>query len=170
MALLIRTARAGDAPLLGAAERAIAATPGRLASQPHEIRDDQLRETIDELEGTYGVFLVAEDGGEIVGHAFLEPLALAATAHVVRLTIAVHEGHQRRGVGRALMNALLAWARATPTVEKVELQVRATNAAAIALYQSLGFVEEGRKTRRLKIGPNVYLDDVYMAMWVGALS
>jgi hypothetical protein len=38
---------------------------------------------------------------------------------------------------------------------------------AIALYRSFGFIEEGRKTRRLKIGPNEYLDDVYMALWVG---
>ncbi len=50
---------------------------------------------------------------------------------------------------------------------KVELQVRSSNERAIALYRSLGFVEEGRKTRRLKIGPNKYLDDLYMALWVG---
>jgi putative acetyltransferase len=81
--------------------------------------------------------------------------------------IAVHEGHQRQGVGRALMNSLLRWARSNPRVEKVELQVRSSNEPAIALYRSLGFVEEGRKTRRLKIGPNEYLDDVYMALWVG---
>jgi ribosomal protein S18 acetylase RimI-like enzyme len=40
-------------------------------------------------------------------------------------------------------------------------------ARAIALYRSLGFAEEGRKTRRLKIGPNEYIDDLYMALWVG---
>jgi RimJ/RimL family protein N-acetyltransferase len=65
------------------------------------------------------------------------------------------------------MNALLRWARSNPRVEKVELQVRSSNEPAIALYRSLGFVEEGRKTRRLKIGRNEYLDDVYMALWVG---
>lgn len=68
------------------------------------------------------------------------------TSHVVWLTIAVHEGHQRRGVGRLLMNELLAWARSNPHVEKVELQVRSSNEPAIALYRLLGFVEEGRKT------------------------
>jgi putative acetyltransferase len=91
----------------------------------------------------------------------------AVTAHVVRLTIAVHEGHQGQGVGRALMDALLAWAQAEPRVDKVELQVCATNARAIELYASLGFVEEGRKTKRLQIAPGEYLDDVYMALWVG---
>lgn len=154
--------------MLAAAERAIAAVPGRLASTPAEIEDDAVRKTIVGLEERcQGVYLVAEEAAAIVGHAFLEPLPLAATSHVVRLTIAVHEGYQRRGIGTALMNELLSWARSTAHVEKVELQVRSSNEPAIALYRSLGFVEEGRKTRRLKIGPNHYLDDIYMALWVG---
>jgi ribosomal protein S18 acetylase RimI-like enzyme len=164
----IRDARPEDAPLLAAAERAIARVPGKLASRPSEIDDDALRDKIVDLEAHgRGIFLVAEEAGTVVGHAFLEPLPLAATSHVVRLTLAVHEGHQRQGVGTALMNDLLEWARSNPRVEKVELQVRSSNEGAIALYRSLGFVEEGRKTRRLKVGPGEYIDDVYMALWVG---
>jgi ribosomal protein S18 acetylase RimI-like enzyme len=164
----LREARQEDAPHLAAAERAIASVPGKLAPLPDEIDDDAVRKKIQELHDLgHGIYLVAERSGILVGHAFLEPLLLAATAHVVRLTIAVHEGHHRQGVGRALMNELLRWARSNPRVEKVELQVRSTNEAAIALYRSLGFVEEGRKTRRIKIGPHAYIDDVYMALWVG---
>ncbi|PCC68123.1 Ribosomal protein S18 acetylase RimI [Nannocystis exedens] len=164
----IRNARPEDAPLLAAAERAIARVPGRLASRPDEIDDDAVRRTIVDLEARgRGIYLVAEREGTIAGHAFLEALSLAVTSHVVRLTIAVHEGHQGQGVGRALMHELLRWARSNPRVEKVELQVRSSNDRAIALYRSLGFVEEGRKTRRLKIGPDAYLDDIYMALWVG---
>jgi putative acetyltransferase len=166
---LIRGARPEEAPLLAAAERTIAGVPGKLASRPDEIHDEDLRKRILDFDDRRrGIFLVAEHAGAIVGHAFLEPISpLAVTSHVVRLTIAVHDGHQRQGVGRAIMNALLQWARLNARVEKVELQVRSTNEPALALYRSLGFVEEGRKTRRLKIGPNEYIDDVYMAMWVG---
>src|SRR5579872_4226425 len=164
----IREARREDASLLAAAERAIVGVPGKLASTPDEIDDDAVRKKILDLEDrSRGIYLVAERAGTVVGHALLEPLSLAATSHVVRLTIAVHEGHQRQGVGRVLMNELLRWARSNPRVEKIELQVRSSNERAMALYQSLGFVEEGRKTRRLKIAPNQYLDDVYMALWVG---
>jgi RimJ/RimL family protein N-acetyltransferase len=164
----VRKARREDAPVLAAAERAIASVLGRLASIPDEIDDDAVRKKILDLNGcSRGIYLVAEHEGTVVAHAFLEPLSLATTSHVVRLTIAVHEGHQRRGFGRALMSELLSRARSNPRVEKVELQVRASNERAIALYRSFGFVEEGRKTRRLKIGPNEYLDDVYMALWVG---
>jgi putative acetyltransferase len=166
--LSIRGARREDAELLAAAERAIARVPGRLASRPEEIDDDAVRKMIvDLVDRGRGAFLVAERTGAVVGHAFLEPLPLAVTSHVVRLTLAVHEGHQRQGVGRALINDLLRWARSDPRVEKVELQVRSSNEGAVALYRSLGFVEEGRKTRRLKIGPGEYIDDLYMAMWVG---
>ncbi len=166
--LTIRRARPEDAPLLAAAERAIARVPGRLASRPEEIDDGAVRRMIVELEERgRGAFLVAERAGVVLGHGHLEPLALAVTSHVVRLTLAVHEGHQGQGVGRALMVELLRWARAAHAVEKVELQVRASNDRAIGLYRSLGFVEEGRKTRRLKLAPDTYLDDIYMALWVG---
>lgn len=166
----IRNARPEDAPRLAAAERAIARVPGMLASRPEEISDDAVRRAILNLEDPgRGIYLVAERAGTIVGHALLEALSLAVTSHVVRLTIAVHEGHQGQGIGRALMDELLRWARSNPRVEKVELQVRSSNDRAIALYRSLGFVEEGRKTRRLKISPDTYLDDVYMALWVGLL-
>ena len=164
----IRRARQEDAPLLAAAEREIARLPGRLAPRPEEIDDEAVRKTIVDLnERGRGLYLVARFDDALVGHAFLDPIPLAVTSHVVRLTIVVHEGHQRRGIGRTLMNELVSWARASPRVEKIELQVRSSNAGAIALYRSLGCVEEGRKTRRLKFGPNEYLDDVYMALWVG---
>jgi ribosomal protein S18 acetylase RimI-like enzyme len=65
------------------------------------------------------------------------------------------------------MNELLRWAQRNPRVEKVELHVRSSNEPAIALYRSLGFVEDRRKTRRLKLGPNEYVDDICMALWVG---
>jgi len=164
----VRRARPEDAPVLAAAEREIARVPGQLASRPDEIDEGAVRRMIVDFdERRLGVYLVAEGPGGVVGHAYLEPLSLAVTSHVVRLLIAVHAGHQGQGVGRALMNELLAWARSSPHVEKVELQVRSSNDRAIALYRSLGFVEEGRKTRRLKVGPGAYIDDLYMALWVG---
>lgn len=166
--LSIRDARAEDAPLLAEAQRAIARTPGRLASRPEEIDVGALRDAIVKLVADdRGAFLVAERGGTPIGHALLKPRDLAVTAHVVDLSLVVHEGHQGQGVGKALMAALVARARSNPRVEKIELHVRSSNARAIGLYRSLGFVEEGRKTQRIKLGPNDYLDDVYMALWVG---
>jgi putative acetyltransferase len=164
----IREAVPDDAPILAAAEREIAIMPGRLASRPEELLDENFREKIIALsQDESGLYLVIETEGEIVGHAFLEPHKLAATSHVVSLTIAIHEGCQGKGYGRALMQKLIDWTKAHPRIEKFELQVRSGNQKAIALYKSFGFIEEGRKIKRLKYGPNKYLDDIYMALWVG---
>lgn len=166
--LHIRDAALTDAAILAAAQRQIARVPGRLASTPAELSDEVFRERILRLSGSEcGRFIVAVSGGEPVGHALLDPLRLVVTAHVVDLTIAVHEGYQGRGVGKRLLGHLIAWARANPKVDRIELRVRASNERAIALYHQLGFVEEGRFIKRLKIGPNLYLDDIAMALWVG---
>jgi ribosomal protein S18 acetylase RimI-like enzyme len=166
--LQIRDACVEDAELLAEAQRIIARVPGRLASTPAELQDEAFRERILRLGNSEcGKFIVVVAHGEIVGHALLDPLKLVVTSHVVDLTIAVHEGYQRRGLGKKLLSHLIEWAKANPKIERMELRVRSSNSNAIALYKKLGFVEEGRMVKRLKIGPGRYLDDLVMGLWVG---
>jgi putative acetyltransferase len=166
--LVIRKATPDDAAILAEAERVVARVPGRLASRPEELKDEAFVEKIVALSrNDSALYVVVEHEGRIVGHAILEPHKLATTSHVVFLTIVVHEGHQGMGIGKVLMRYLIDWARANPKIEKFELQVRSSNVRAIRLYERLGFVEEGRKTRQIKYGPNDYQDNVYMALWVG---
>lgn len=164
----IRAARPDDAKLLAAAEREIAKVPGRLASLPAELHDQDFEDTIAALSASdRGVYIVIERDGVVVGHALLQPLTLAATAHVVSLTIAIHDGHQGNGLGRQLMEYLIKWARENRNVEKIELRVRSSNTPAISLYEKLGFAEEGRMVKRIRIGEGQYLDDITMGLWVG---
>ena len=165
--LSIRQAKPEDASVLAAAERVISQLPGFLVSKPHELTDERFRQTIIELsESKSGRYLVAEMGNEVAGHAFLEAMSLEAISHVVRLTIAIHPGSQGKGIGQALLQTLIAWAKEEKTIEKIELNVRATNLAAQKLYLKLGFIEEGRLSRRIKISEDQYLDDVLMGLWV----
>lgn len=165
--LTIRPARVEDAAALAQAERAIAATPGLLVSQPDELTDERFAQKIAALAGAdNGRYLVAESAGEIVGHGLLDPLPLAAVRHVVHLTLAVHVGWQGRGVGRALLAGLIDWAKAAPAVEKIELHVRSSNATALALYRKLGFTEIGRLRRKVKVAPGQFLDDISMELLV----
>lgn len=60
-------------------------------------------------------------------------------------TIAVVAEGQRRGVGGRLFAELLALLK-TEQVTEVILEVRASNQAALGLYQALGFLESGRRT------------------------
>ena len=165
--LVIRSARVEDAPGLAQAERAIAATPGLLVSLPAELTDERFAQKIAALGvADNGRFLVAEAAGQLVGHGMLDPLPLAAVRHVVHLTLAVHPGWQGMGIGRELLGSLIAWARATAAVEKIELNVRSSNAPAQALYLALGFTEIGRWSRRVRIAPGEYVDDVAMELLV----
>lgn len=163
----IRRARVEDASVLAAAEREIARTPGFLVSRPHELTDARFAAKIAELAtSANGRYLVAVHDDALIGHAMLDPLGLEAVRHVVHLTLAVHPGWQRRGVGRALLGELIEWTRGAPAVEKIELHVRSGNTGAQDLYRKLGFEEEGRLKRRVKFGPDQYLDDVLMGLWV----
>lgn len=62
------------------------------------------------------------------------------------LNLAIHLAHRRRGIARALLTAALAQGRGH-NVSVVWLEVRPSNAAALALYRSFGFQEVGRRAR-----------------------
>lgn len=75
-------------------------------------------------------------------HGLASARLLAGVAHVLRL--AVLPALRRRGHGRALLDALVAWADAEGA-DEVTLEVRAGNVAARALYVGAGLAEVGRR-------------------------
>jgi ribosomal-protein-alanine N-acetyltransferase len=83
-------------------------------------------------------YLVAEDGGTLVGYAGL----LAAGGQGDVLTIAVDTTRWGQGVGSELLRQLLAEAKRRACTE-VFLEVRADNARAQRLYHWWGFAEVG---------------------------
>ena len=58
--------------------------------------------------------------------------------------VAVHPEARRQGLGRRVTEALICDAEERG-LEQIALEVRASNAAAIALYESLGFAVAGRR-------------------------
>jgi [ribosomal protein S18]-alanine N-acetyltransferase len=93
-----------------------------------------------ELGSPYGLYLVLEESGEVFGQIGVRHVH--GELHVT--TIAVKPEYRRRGHARALIAAALA---AYPNASHVHLEVRPTNVEAIALYESLGFRETGRRPR-----------------------
>jgi ribosomal-protein-alanine N-acetyltransferase len=79
-------------------------------------------------------YLVAEQDGELVGYAGLVVVGRQADVQ----TLAVAPAGQGRGLGRRLLDALVAEARRRDAGE-VLLEVRAENEAALALYDGAGF-------------------------------
>jgi RimJ/RimL family protein N-acetyltransferase len=167
MVIAIRHAALEDAHEIAEAEREIAKDPGFFCSQPFELTDQNVEHTITGfLKYKNGIYLVAECKNEIVGHAFLEQLYLQSLRHVAELTVVVHKDWQEKGIGTKLMESLVEWAKDSGQIEKIELNVRATNHRAIALYKKMGFHEEGYRQKRVKLGGNQYIDDVLMALFL----
>ncbi|MBK7249525.1 MAG: ribosomal protein S18-alanine N-acetyltransferase [Gammaproteobacteria bacterium] len=81
-----------------------------------------------------------ELAGELIGYGILS--AGAGEAHI--LNICVREEFRCRGVGRRLLEHLMALAR-EEGMSEVFLEVRPSNTAAIRLYQSLGFRQIGMR-------------------------
>jgi ribosomal protein S18 acetylase RimI-like enzyme len=69
--------------------------------------------------------------------------------------VAVAPGAQGRGVGRALVTALVADARKAD-IEVLTLDCRADNVSALHLYESLGFTEYGRLEKFAAFGERRY--------------
>ncbi len=87
-------------------------------------------------------FLVAEQQGVVTGYV----IAHGADDEGEILNLGVAPAHQRHGVGRALVEQVLALL-AGAGARMVFLEVRESNAVARRLYQSLGFAEVARRAR-----------------------
>jgi ribosomal-protein-alanine N-acetyltransferase len=83
---------------------------------------------------------VAEQDGEVVAYGIVA--MGAGEAHVLNLCVA--EGVRGRGIGRRML-MLLIERSVQAGVQDVFLEVRPSNLHAIALYQSFGFIEVGRR-------------------------
>jgi RimJ/RimL family protein N-acetyltransferase len=90
-------------------------------------------------------FVAVDDADRLIGSLGIQLFGYGVAA----LGMMVADGWRGRGVGSALLEAGLAWARSVGA-HKVELQHWPTNTAAAALYDKFGFVEEGRLRRHYR--------------------
>jgi RimJ/RimL family protein N-acetyltransferase len=67
--------------------------------------------------------------------------------HVGEFGISVAQEYAGLGIGRAMIEYLIAWAERSGVIRKINLKVRVDNAGAIRLYERMGWVHEGRSTR-----------------------
>jgi putative acetyltransferase len=159
-AIVIRAMEPADAPGVSALFGSIGTVEGTL-----QIPDAPIASRLEFLQKVepQDCKLVAVLGGEIVGCASLHSVGTSLRRRHVRLLgIGIAQEWQGKGLGRRLIARLLDWADNWAGVTRVELLVHADNERAIALYRSLGFVEEGRhRGYALKAGQ--YVDSFSMA-------
>lgn len=91
-----------------------------------------------ELTNALSLWLVAEEDGRVAGYIGSQTVCEESDM----MNVAVHPDFRRRGIGEALVKALETELRVRGS-HCLTLEVRASNAPAIALYEKLGFSQAG---------------------------
>lgn len=110
------------------------------------------------------VAVIQNSSGEeqIIGTAGLTIYSNPRLRHSASVGIMVHKDYQGKGVGTALMKAIIDIADNWLMLVRVELTVFADNEKAIHLYEKLGFRTEGKK-EKAAIRNGQYTDEFIMA-------
>lgn len=95
-----------------------------------------------EIENPLSYWLVAEMDGVVVGYVGSQTVLDASDM----MNLAVSPDYRRQGIGQALLNALVSHLQQNKVIALL-LEVRVSNTPAIALYESLGFVQVGRRPK-----------------------
>ncbi len=118
-----------------------------LIQYPDEIKytvEDEAKLMKTKAESPDMVELLAVVEGKIVGIAGIDPIGRSyKLKHRANFGISIEKACWGLGIGRALMEGCIECAKKAG-YKQVELDVRADNTNAIALYESMGFVEYGR--------------------------
>ncbi len=110
------------------------------------------------------IYLGAFENGAMVGMATFIREAGEKDRHKGRIYGVYVSSEQRgKGIGRALISALIEGARQDPSLEQILLAVATTQNAAKQLYRSFGFETYGTEPRALKVG-STYVDEDHMIL------
>lgn len=157
MPVVIREAQVEDAERLIAHITAIADDPtSEILFWPGEFQltlEEERKWIKTNLDADHSTVLVAEvpdvdqAGSKIVGVLSCAGGEHCGNHHTTTLGITIHKDWRNQGIGRALMERAIAWAKGTGVVKRIQLGVTASNAPAIHLYEKLGFEKEGLRRR-----------------------
>jgi putative acetyltransferase len=126
---------------------------------PFESREQWRKKTENPSVDRTGIVAVLD--GHVVGAAGIHQYA-GRRRHAAHLGISVHDDFHGRGIGSALMAALIDVADNWLDLKRIELTVFVDNAPAIGLYRKFGFEVEG--TRRAdSFRDGKYVDTFEMA-------
>ena len=164
--LEIRRAVPGDAAGLVELAREVGAEPEGWLISTEEWRSaaEERRYLRATRRTPHAAVFVAEAPEGLVGRLSVARDPHPASFHVADLGLMVAASHRRHGIGRALLEAAVGWAREVG-VTKLELHVFPHNEPAIALYEGFGFVKEGFRRGHYRRGGEL-IDAILMAYGV----
>lgn len=167
--ICIREAEAADAEHILDFARMIFATTDSVLTTPgefHMTSDAERKFITTYKQQATSLLLIAEHGDQIIGFLNFSCHPKVKMSHTGELDISIHPNYRGEGIGRSMMDALIAWATDVVQIEKLLLKVFSTNANAIALYEDLGFVTEGREIQAIKQPDGSYTDLLTMGLFL----
>jgi len=153
-----------DAPTLVAWERDTAGTRLHLSNEVMPSTEAQWRARIDGMiadRRCYPFAIRRRSDDELVGEATLD--GVDTTHRRAGLGISLAAAHRGHGHGTEALGLLLAFAFDELNLHRVEIGVFSYNVRAVALYERLGFVHEGR-ARQWGRRDGVWFDLVHMGL------
>lgn len=166
---VIREATPGDVePMLAHAKR-VADEEETLVASPGEFdlgTEEGLAFIQGHLDDPNETLFLAFAGDELIGMIDVSCEKRAKMRHAVGFGMSVKKEYRRQGVGRNLIQMVLDWATLHPDIEKVSLGVLSNNPGGKALYDSMGFREEGRLRAEYKFPDGSHVDNIQMARFV----
>ena len=106
-----------------------------------------------ELAAQHIHYVAARADDKLVGYGGIARLGRTPPYEYEIHTIGVDSAYQGRGIGRQMLNRLMQFA----ADDAVYLEVRTDNVAAIAMYESAGFVNIGLRKRYYRVsGADAY--------------
>ena len=140
-----------------------------VASEKYYVVPERSREDWDEatreIKKRKGLIIVACANEKTVGMAHLVPGKFEKTKHVGFLGISILKGFRGIGIGTAMMNHIMEWAKKQKGLEKISLTVFSANETAINLYRAFGFEIEGVSKKQYKI-EGKYIDETIMGKFL----
>jgi L-amino acid N-acyltransferase YncA len=134
--MLIRSASEADWPRIWPFFAQIVAA-GETYAYPEDLTLETARTLW--LEAPRGHTVVAVEGDQVLGSAKMGPNRPTRGAHIATASFMVDPAHAGKGIGRALGSYVVEWARSEGYRGMQFNAVVETNAAAIRLWESLGF-------------------------------
>jgi RimJ/RimL family protein N-acetyltransferase len=141
----LRPSTLDDAPGLCACVNAVA-RERRYLKVVHGFTAEETRSFLTSLAESGGVQMLALAEEAVVGWCDVTPLPFEGMRHVGNLGMGLLPAYRGQGLGRRLLHTVLDRAFSAGLL-RVELEVFASNVAAIRLYEREQFVTEGRKRR-----------------------
>jgi len=108
---------------------------------------------------------VAIKGNKIIGCTSFNGNTARKMKHYGTIGISVLKEYWGQGLGSALMEELLSWAKDYSPLEKIKLAVVQENVAAIALYKKFGFEVVAIEEKEMKVNGHYY-DVIQMAYFL----